>query len=48
MDEDIYYGTCDFCGYFGELLAIHKEVNGLMHREYACRKCAEERKEIIR
>lgn len=42
MDDKLYFGTCDECGYFGEIYAVEKEVNGLCCRIYLCSACENE------
>lgn len=42
MDNKLYFGTCDECGYFGEIYAVEKQVGNLCHRTYLCSKCENE------
>ena len=42
MNDKLYFGTCDECGYFGEIYAVEKEVDGSYGRLYLCSTCENE------
>lgn len=44
MDDRLYFGTCDKCGYFGEIYAVEvaSPYPGINLRKYLCSKCENE------